>query len=200
MRRQGAPRLSIVTPMMRPDMRREYEVLEAMKAACGPPYLCRVDKTGRQGSGWASEYREGGSAQKHRRTRRVCRFATVSRGERGGGEGGLARAGVLYPPQPIIRGATKKRSADRWDMHTRAIFGATAAVSQSGRREGPELAPRMAQDIHKGSMLCQNIACRARGGCSRVASFPSLPFLTREGRRSAGRSRRRCPRRSLPAA
>ena len=39
MRRQGAPRLSIVTPMMRPDMRREYEVLEAMKAACGPPYL-----------------------------------------------------------------------------------------------------------------------------------------------------------------
>lgn len=39
MRRQGAPRLSMVTPMMRPDMRREYEVLEAMKAACGPPYL-----------------------------------------------------------------------------------------------------------------------------------------------------------------
>lgn len=44
MRRQGAPRLSTVTPMMRPDMRREYESFEAMKAACGPPYLRKRGK------------------------------------------------------------------------------------------------------------------------------------------------------------
>mmetsp|Transcript_54650 Transcript_54650/g.102318 ORF Transcript_54650/g.102318 Transcript_54650/m.102318 type:complete len:214 (-) Transcript_54650:527-1168(-) len=37
MRRAGCPRLSMVTPMMRPGMRRAYLSEVAMKAACGPP-------------------------------------------------------------------------------------------------------------------------------------------------------------------
>lgn len=43
MRRAGAPRLSIVTPMIRPDIRLEYDVFVAMKAACGPPNLNRIN-------------------------------------------------------------------------------------------------------------------------------------------------------------